>query len=742
MSRAIRSVLNRVMVPVRGRVDGYRSLPREALGFTPRPMVRWFTPSELLRAGVKAGLSSLFGAYADRRELQALQPPRAGGPGDTLTAAGFHDFSQLPSLWLDYVADLGDGFDATYTVARLLAEPSLTLDGEETRRGDLLVMGGDQVYPTANREEYQNRLWGPFEAALPDDKSASPAARAASPRLFAIPGNHDWYDGLTSFIRLFCQGRRIGAWQTEQRRSYFAIKLPHDWWLWGLDIQLDADIDLPQQRFFWELASNPELMPRGSKVILCIAEPSWLYRRQQGEGHSHNLEHFEKRILHANGHEHVVGLAGDLHTYARYQEAAPANPARPKQRFVAGGGGAYLYPSHQLPGSLELPGLTQADGSRRLERYSLDPTGSGEPALFPEPAISRRLAWGVLLFPWHNKAFALLLGGLYLLLMWLAHAGSLASFGTGSSLISELARSWHPWEVLAVFWKAVRYNVPFLMLALACFGGLIAMADRRELIPRVKLGGIHAALHLFGAGLLLWLMAFGWGLVRELALAVGPLVVWHQLLGAAVINVIAMVAAAGAGALASAWLAARILREGGHWVARLALALIDSGLHVAVLAVLLAGMSTQGALAGSAAALVQAGLQRGGATLGLLAVLLLTVVAAAVLAAGVVMVAGVFAARTMAGYLLLANLFCRTDQGLRGVHANEVFSAQSIPHFKHFLRLRIDADGLTIYPVGIRQVCESWRFVENAPPGAARIEPAKGAISNLAELIEGPIRLK
>ena len=84
---------------------------------------------------------------------------------------------------------------------------------------------------------------GPYAAALP-------AVSGHVPVLFAIPGNHDWYDGLTSFTRQFCQRRTIGAWQTEQFRSYFAAKLIRNWWIWGIDIQLGSDIDYPQLRYF------------------------------------------------------------------------------------------------------------------------------------------------------------------------------------------------------------------------------------------------------------------------------------------------------------------------------------------------------------------------------------------------------------------------------------------------------------------------------------------------------------
>src|SRR3954464_10925509 len=118
-----------------------------ALGFTPQDQVRWLAPGEVLGTAVKVVLSSLFADYADRREVQAALP------ATTLTLAPDAD----GGLWFDHVADLGDGFDATYTVARPIpagggpVAPPPGVQGPPLRlpRGRLLVLGGDQVYPTA-----------------------------------------------------------------------------------------------------------------------------------------------------------------------------------------------------------------------------------------------------------------------------------------------------------------------------------------------------------------------------------------------------------------------------------------------------------------------------------------------------------------------------------------------------------------------------------------------------------------
>ncbi|HEY6179460.1 MAG TPA: hypothetical protein VIX73_33625, partial [Kofleriaceae bacterium] len=69
--------------------------------------------------------------------------------------------------------------------------------------------GGDLVYPVASREEYEQRLVMPYEHALPH-------TRAPHPDVFAIPGNHDWYDSLISFTRRFCSERWFAGWRTRQ----------------------------------------------------------------------------------------------------------------------------------------------------------------------------------------------------------------------------------------------------------------------------------------------------------------------------------------------------------------------------------------------------------------------------------------------------------------------------------------------------------------------------------------------
>src|SRR6185503_13653700 len=75
--------------------------------------------------------------------------------------------------------------------------------------GELLIMGGDQVYPapvrTVAHDAYWDRTVGPYELACVEAAKARGCEYERGQRtVLAIPGNHDWYDGLVSFLGRFC----------------------------------------------------------------------------------------------------------------------------------------------------------------------------------------------------------------------------------------------------------------------------------------------------------------------------------------------------------------------------------------------------------------------------------------------------------------------------------------------------------------------------------------------------------
>jgi Calcineurin-like phosphoesterase len=357
---------------------------RDELNFVRQPAVRWLSPGLLARSGIEVILSGTFGKFADKRELQRE-------PQDGL------DYSDSTGdLWVDYLSDTGDGWEATYTLAWLLAQPALEAGDETLARGRILLLGGDQVYPSASPQQYEDRFIGPFASALPRSD------RPDKPDMYALPGNHDWYDGLVAFLRVFCAREgSIGDWRTGQRRSYFAIRLPNGWWIWAIDIQLDTYIDDIQLDYF---LAQP--VAAGDKIILMTAKPAWVKavpHRPEPPSWRY-LSYFEERVVRKNGARLAIVLTGDLHHYARYEPAGRGADDAPT-RITAGGGGAYLSPTHTLKDSLDLRSLDH-DASVTYERA----------AVYPTEAQSRRLSNGILRLAQLNPSFAALIGALYVLL--------------------------------------------------------------------------------------------------------------------------------------------------------------------------------------------------------------------------------------------------------------------------------------------------------------------------------------
>jgi 3',5'-cyclic AMP phosphodiesterase CpdA len=380
------------------------------LDFTPCEPVRWLDPASLVRTGVKVALADVFAAYADKREIQGTlraEPLRA--PLDDPDAR---------EMWIDYVADLGDGFDATASVAGSLAAPGLTVRRERLPRGSLLVLGGDETYPVASMKLYRDSMTGPYASALPSTEGAPPL-------MLALPGNHDWYDGLTAFLRTFALRQRVGGWQTRQTRSYFAVRLPSKWWLVGLDSQLGAYLDDPQLRYFQNHLSA-RLRP-GDGVIVCCAEPTWVKCADDADAFD-TLHWFDHAIIRTRtdprtgepvptGASIRLWLTGDKHHYARYAERLPTDPPeredlppdpRRRQMVTCGLGGAYLASTHTLPRSLSLP----PTGTQLREKDDPAVTFTrADESTYPEVPASRRLArriaapWSPYWLPRRNPGF-------------------------------------------------------------------------------------------------------------------------------------------------------------------------------------------------------------------------------------------------------------------------------------------------------------------------------------------------
>lgn len=423
-------------------------------------MVAWYNPAQLCRTAVSVIVSLLFGRHSDFRLIEALGTPDSN----------VHDYSNIETqedFWIDYVADLGDGWNSTYAIAYHAAQPHLMLQDSEgnthdTQRGSVLIFGGDAVYPVAGRAQYRDRTVNPYAVALAE--SLEP-----HPDIYVIPGNHDWYDSLVTYKRLFCSKRWFAGWRTQQERSYFALKLPYRWWLIGIDIQLDSDLDDLQVNFFSKVAAD---MQDEDKVILCVAEPGWIYEKLYGtidsEYNENNIVFLEEVLFQK---KISIFLSGDLHHYRRHESPDGT------QKIVAGGGGAFLHPTHG-------------------QDVSILPGGFALKASFPDITTSKRLGWRNVCFLFLNPSFGVLTGLFYLLTLWSSKT-DLSGLGI------------HDWKMALETGINQALKTPvgtfWIILAILSF---IAFTDTHSRMYRITAGFLHGLAHLLAA------FFIGWGVIR------------------------------------------------------------------------------------------------------------------------------------------------------------------------------------------------------------------------------------
>ena len=130
----------------------------------------------------------LVGGGAHRHVARGNGPRRAGQrSGGAATnpfavrpaGCGTGDFSFV------VIGDTGEG-DASQHVLR---DQLLSVANQPDVR--FVVMSSDVVYPTGAMKDYEAKFWLPF--------------KGITRPVYAIPGNHDWYDALEAFAATFLE---------------------------------------------------------------------------------------------------------------------------------------------------------------------------------------------------------------------------------------------------------------------------------------------------------------------------------------------------------------------------------------------------------------------------------------------------------------------------------------------------------------------------------------------------------
>lgn len=636
---------------------------------TTQDMSNWYDIFSLFGTVLSISVSELFRSRMDARILQAaaqdspFQTERSERSADpTFDFIAHKDYFEyrLPAdqdaFWFDYASDVGDGFHSTYYVAALLAQKALHVRDTASDsaaaartvlpRGRFLILGGDEVYPSASREAYELRFVRPYEAASFVDQ---PPNKQRAPHLYAVPGNHDWYDGLATFLEVFAQSRSIGHWCTQQRASYFAIKLPFQHWIFAIDIGLGGELDERQVRYFQSLVARTELVPNGSRIILCIAEPDWVKARPNVKNLRDGLFYFERKLAEQLTQEDgtrrdvrvVLRLAGDLHHYRRHESVELPHPSdedlkqNPNhetsgdsyvvQNITSGGGGAFLHPTHEI------------DAERSEHRATGDvrqyPAGFAKPihfvcqkdGVFPSFEESEKLTRSNRQFAIRNPKMWLSLGIVYVVIF------NVILF------LHSIPRDLWIVILLGILWLLLRKGT--MQFALSEASGEVGEAKRGRSRGVYHSESRQDKAKAFGR-------RHGWAqFLLLLALSLGSIQLYDVLRG----------------------LIADRIHELTPWSPlpfgiRQLCDLVAQTLHAEWESVLRFGIALLAAALGSFLTMLVFGL-----------------------------------------YLLLA----LNHSSLR-LHANGAFASLRIRDYKNFLRIRLDASGLSVYPIGIRKVPTLW----------------------------------
>ncbi|HKQ49823.1 MAG TPA: metallophosphoesterase [Phycisphaerae bacterium] len=276
----------------------------------------------------------------EARETAAGRPAptfAVSPPGNSSAA----DFSFL------VIGDTGEG-DASQHVLR--DQLILAALQPEVR---FVVLSSDVVYPSGEMKDYEARFWLPFKGV---DKP-----------VYAIPGNHDWYDALEGFAATFFEPDATRTTMRARVAADFRITKTTDRHIETLIAQaarLRQEYRVPtgfQQGPFFQFQTDRFALfavDTGVRMRLDEAQLAWLkaaLASARGKFKMAILGHplfacgeyraganADFAALHQLLREHEVRvvMAGDTHDLEYYGETA--DPSALMYHFVNGGGGAFL----------------------------------------------------------------------------------------------------------------------------------------------------------------------------------------------------------------------------------------------------------------------------------------------------------------------------------------------------------------------------------------------------------------
>lgn len=333
--------------------------------YTPqRPPLSWLNPTTLWRSRNDI-VASLFGDPVD--DLRRAWVGAALGLEDTSLAIDRTGEGEISFL---IVGDPGEGDASQWATI-----PALESVWADTA---FLVVASDVIYPSGDSSDYESKFYRPY--------------RDYPGPIYAVPGNHDWYDELRGFMFHLCQveemadpdwtyRRSLAFWQrllhrvfwrrprapaatAEATRSSWRPKESQrssqrtPYWtidtdalrIVGIDTGISGGIDREQGEWLRTVSADPEI-PK----LLVTGKPIYVdnqYHPGPIEGGGTVDE-----VVRAPEHSYLAVVGGDIHNYQRYPVKVGN---RVIQYIVSGGGGAFMHETHKIP-RVRLPGVDEGD---------------------------------------------------------------------------------------------------------------------------------------------------------------------------------------------------------------------------------------------------------------------------------------------------------------------------------------------------------------------------------------------
>lgn len=337
-----------------GEAADIRGLFRK--GHPPKRPLWWFHP-KVLWASRNDRIAHWIADPTDHERDRWLKSRQAAGTDPRLLVREYVDKDDISFLVL---GDTGEGDSSQYHVVRPLLARS---DGIA-----FTYLVSDVIYPAGDIQDYEDKLFQPYQ-------------RLPGP-IYAVPGNHDWYDGLYGFMTLLCDAdpelrpprdkirswwRRFLLWvlwrrepvrrqqqnvqrlrsvqqvlrpaRSGQPASYFAIELK-SLILVGIDTGIRGNLDAEQAQWLREVSTIPK------DKILITGKPL-VVNAARNDIHIAGAEETVRDIVDNPAYHYIATIGGDTHNYQRY----PVRhlDGRVLQHIVSGAGGAFTKATHIIP---------------------------------------------------------------------------------------------------------------------------------------------------------------------------------------------------------------------------------------------------------------------------------------------------------------------------------------------------------------------------------------------------------